>query len=206
DASATVSSSASLPRAQTITEAPSSARPIATARPIPLLPPVTIATLPSSPKSIGFVSKWQGRIAARSRSRCALTSWRLSDTIVGLFDLFTNERSDRFNPWRCNRAGSRFGQACFDESVYRCGSSARRDAWRRGVEHRTRNRKGGAQVAARNRRDHQGGDRAAAASERGLGRRSRIHQFQDGARVLAFRNASRRERGQGVLETDRMGD
>ena len=47
-AAATVSSRASCPRAQTSTAAPSASIASAVARPIPLLPPVMIATLPSS--------------------------------------------------------------------------------------------------------------------------------------------------------------
>src|SRR5207249_3817516 len=51
--SAAAASSSRWVRAQMATRAPSSARPRATALPIPLLPPVTSATLPFKPRSIG---------------------------------------------------------------------------------------------------------------------------------------------------------
>src|SRR5712692_543698 len=59
------------------------------------------------------------RQSAEARQLRALTSWRLSDTIAVQFHRFTNERSDRFNPWRRNRAGSRRGPAYFDGSIDR---------------------------------------------------------------------------------------
>ena len=52
-----VSSSASCPRAQIVTRAPSLANPRAIARPRPLLEAKTIATRPFSPRSMAFFSK-----------------------------------------------------------------------------------------------------------------------------------------------------
>src|SRR5512138_2357963 len=50
------SSSAARPRAITATLAPSAARVVAIARPIPLLPPVTTAVAPAKPRSIALPS------------------------------------------------------------------------------------------------------------------------------------------------------
>src|SRR5262249_14743106 len=87
----TAASSASRPRATIATSAPDAANRVATANPIPLLPPVTMAVRPTrlmsirSPQPVSDISR-RGRVLQRPRPRGKAPGgkrWRRSATRLG---------------------------------------------------------------------------------------------------------------------------
>src|SRR5262245_54257281 len=75
---ATAAPTSSALRAQIETFAPSAAKPSAIARPMPLLPPVTSARLPLSPRSISFLLVAVG-LDTPNRPRRSMAAWHDRD-------------------------------------------------------------------------------------------------------------------------------